>query len=195
MNVAVIGVRIKPKYTDEKILSNANCLLSYAEVISREAILISEDERKLYSIPKSNIEMWRTGFLICWAKGLPNLKIPNEIIAFDKGFDKENEALIKQLVTLDQNTLFHEGWFNTNACRAPKLSALIDGYVQEEKLVASKNNRNFSTGNIAKYIKKNFEIVNPNDSDEENFVKKLSEVATIEPKGISLKKKSPKQNN
>ena len=139
--------------------------------------------------------MWRTGFLICWAKGLPNLKIPNEIIAFDKGFDKENEALIKQLVTLDQNTLLHEGWFNTNACRAPKLSALIDGYVQEEKLVASKNNRNFSTGNIAKYIKKNFEIVNPNDSDEENFVKKLSEVATIEPKGISLKKKSPKQNN
>lgn len=177
----------------EKILSNANHLLSYADVISREALLINEDERRLYSINKpDDTEVWRTGFLISWAKALPGFELPDEIENFDNLYEFEKTTAVQKLSTLENDVLYYEGWLNLNAVGAPKLAALAHAYVEEERLVAADNNRKFSTGNMAKYIEKNYEIINRNKNIHESL-KKLSEVASKTPSGFSLKKKVTKK--
>ncbi|KTD48374.1 hypothetical protein Lrub_0725 [Legionella rubrilucens] len=173
----------------DKIISNAKNLLNYAEIINRESLLFNENDYELHS--KKNHEgelMWRTGYLVDWAINIARFEIPDEILPFDRDYSIDNEILKKQLTTMDEKRLVHEGWFNTKACRAPKLLALIDGYIQEEELVAANPNRNFSTGNIASYIQRKYEVIRPSQNIE-HAIKKLSEVASIKPSGFSFKKK------
>lgn len=173
----------------DKIISNAKSLLNYAEIINRESLLFDENVYELHS--KKNHEgelMWRTGYLVDWAINVARFEIPDEILPFDRDYNIDNEILKKQLTTIDKKLIFHKGWFNTTACRAPKLAALIDGYIKEETLVAANQNRKFSTGNIAAHIQNDYEVIRPGKNIDET-IKTLSEVASITPSGFSLKKR------
>ena len=91
---------------------------------------------------------------------------------------------------LNGSELIIDGWFNLNSCRAPKLIALIEAYVKEEDLCKKNPKRTFSTGNIQAHLNADFEIIGSEGSSD-NFLKNLSHVASIAPKGASLKKRIP----
>lgn len=173
----------------DKIIGNAKNLLNYAEIINRESLLFDENDYELHSKRTHDGElMWRTGHLVNWAINIAKFEIPDEIFPFDRDYNLKNEILKKQITTADNNLILYKGWFNTAACRAPKLLALIDAYINEEKLVAANPNRKFSTGNIASYIQHNYDIIQPGQNIDE-AIKKLSLVASITQSGFSLKKR------
>lgn len=96
---------------------------------------------------------------------------------------------------LDKKRLIDNGWFNLDACTAPKLKAIIYAYANEMSICAKDKNRKFSTGNVAEHLAKSYEVINSAKTEHGNFFKTLSEIASISPTGRSLKKKAILKNN
>ena len=140
--------------------------------------------------------LWRFDFLVHWAKTDLNFSLPSESCMLDNNFNiqKELDAHFGKTIShkFNNSELVIEGWCNLNNCRAPKLKALIEAYVKEEELCKKSPDRNFSTGNTQAHLKADFEVIN-SEGDNDNFLKNLSHVASVTPKGASLKKRIPKK--
>jgi hypothetical protein len=122
--------------------------------------------------------------------------VPKEPHPNNFNFQKELEAHFGKTIShkFNGSELIIDGWFNLNSCRAPKLKALIEAYVKEEELCKKNPKRTFSTGSIQAHLNADFEIIN-SKGDKDNFLEKLSHVASITPSGASLKKRTPNKDD
>jgi len=190
----------KEEDAKDKILSQAQCLLDCLEIINRGMMAMPKEYQACFATEQvseqgaSKEKLWRFDFLVHWAKTDLHLSLPTEICMLDNDVSIQKELDVhfgKTIHKLNESELIIDGWFNLNNCRAPKLKALIESYVKEERLCKKNIKRKFSTGNIQEHLKDDFDVIG-SEGDSDDFLKKLSHVATINTKGASLKKKDPR---
>lgn len=131
-------------------------------------------------------------FLSQWAK-LNNFLIKPTYLpkpsVYEEDLNINSESPNNLTDYVDKKRLIDNGWFNLEACTAPKLKALIYAYAKEMELCTNNENRKFSTGSVAEHLARDYEVINSEKKDHDNFFKTLGEVASISPTGRSLKKK------
>lgn len=158
---------------------------SRTQFTKRDEDLYSDKQKTIYSDSK-----WQMDFLVYFAKKI-GIEVPAIMSDLNKDFNPDiaEKRLLK--TKLDKKHLLIDGWFNLDACRAPKLVALIYAYAKEEELCQTHPNRKFSTTNVATHINASYEVVGSDGTDHDEFVRKLSNAASIQQKGASLKKREP----